>query len=82
MKARQTLAEEFARPQAARDEAQREFEKGRGLYFHDRRRRAQLGLELEALEVTDSNVWNEQLAKKEISRKNGVEDRRAGLTAA
>ena len=81
MRGKATLAQQFAAAQAARDEAQREYERIRGRYFWDRRCRAQAGEELEPLEVTDSNVWSEQLNRERIARENGEQDRRAGLLA-
>jgi hypothetical protein len=81
MKAKQPLSEQFAQAQADLDEAQRAFERVRGEYFFDRRRRAQAGEELEPLNCTDSSVWQDQLAREQIARANGEQDRLAGLVA-
>lgn len=74
-----TLAEQFAEVQAALDEAQRTYDRVRSSYFFDRRKRAKAGEELEPLVCTDSNAWSDQLGREDVDRRNGAEDRRAGL---
>jgi hypothetical protein len=75
-----SLAEQFAAALAARDEANREFEKVRGAYFYDRRIRAKGGEDLEPL-VCDPDDWQRQLHSESVARSNGEQDRLAGLAA-
>jgi hypothetical protein len=76
-----SLSEQFAAAQDALAEATRAYERVRSEYFADRRRRAKAGEDLEPLEWRNSNLWSEQLAREQVARTNGEQDRLAGLAA-
>jgi hypothetical protein len=82
MKGKPNLADEFQAAQARLAEATLAFDRIRADYFLDRRKRARAGEELEPLECTDSNAWQEQLHREAVARSNGEQDRRAGLVPA
>jgi hypothetical protein len=81
MKAK-SLADQFADAQEALAEATLNHDRVRAEYFADRRRRAKLGEDLEPLDCLDGTVWQAQLAREEVARSNGEQDRLAGLMPA